>query len=279
MKKRKYGSIQLIYDDIRQFQHMIQREDISTHAAGAAFFLFLSIIPMIMIISSLLPYHAILQEDVVTLSQAVIPEKIYRFLVGIAQYYNKDSITLVSISAVVVIWSASKGVLSMIRGLNHVYQIEESRGYVKLRAKAMVYTMLLLFAIMVSISLIVFGNTAMQLFQSQKGLLSWLALLLNPIRHIVVACLISVVFCSMYCLLPNYQLPWKEHFPGAVFTAVFWTLYSLLFSIYIDYMDGFSMYGSLTTVVIVMIWLYFCMYIFFCGAMVNRYLKKISCTK
>ena len=44
------------------------------------------------------------------------------------------------------------------------------------------------------------------------------------------------------------------------------------FSVYIDYFGGFSMYGSLTSIVIVMIWLYFCMYIFFCGALVNKWL-------
>lgn len=86
--------------------------------------------------------------------------------------------------------------------------------------------------------------------------------------------MISVVFCTMYSILPNNELTWKEHYPGAVFTSVFWTLYSFGFSIYVDYFGGFSMYGSLTTIIIVMIWLYFCMYIFFCGALVNKWIAQ-----
>ena len=92
------------------------------------------------------------------------------------------------------------------------------------------------------------------------------------IRHVFVAGMISIVFCTMYSLLPNNQASWKEHYPGAVVTSVFWTLYSFGFSVYIDYFGGFSMYGSLTSIVIVMIWLYFCMYIFFCGALVNKWI-------
>ena len=92
------------------------------------------------------------------------------------------------------------------------------------------------------------------------------------VRHIFVAGMISIVFCTMYSLLPNNPVSWKDHYPGAVVTSVFWTLYSFGFSVYIDYFGGFSMYGSLTSIVIVMIWLYFCMYIFFGGALVNKWI-------
>ena len=266
-KQRFYENIKGIYLKLRKFQKLIVLLDVSTYAAGAAFFLFLSLIPMIMIVSGVLPYSEILQKDVVTISQAVIPEKVYRFLIEIAKNYSGSSMTLVSFSALVTIWSASKGILSMIRGLNHVYRIEESRNYFMLRLKAMVYTLFLMFAIMLAMFLVVSGNSMPETGNIGR--------MLSPVRHLLVACMMSVMFCTLYCLLPNNRLAWTLHFPGAVFTAVFWTLYSFLFSVYIDYMGGFSMYGSLTTVVIVLIWLYFCMYIFFCGALINRFVNHI----
>lgn len=268
------GGVINIYRHVRDFQKLTAVTNISAHASGTAFFIFLSLIPMIMILCGLIPYPILGQSNAVNISQAVIPEKVYIFLLGIASNYQGKSITLLSASALVAVWSASKGVLAMIRGLNHVYNIEESRNYIMLRLKAFFYTIFLLAAILLSIGVIGMGNQLIDLFcrlgEDYFPIWKWLRL----IRHIIVAFMIAVVFCAMYCFLPNNHFTWREQYPGAVFTAVFWTIYSFLFSIYIDYMGGFSMYGSLTTVVIVMIWLYFCMYIFFCGALLNRYLKE-----
>lgn len=243
-----------------------------TYASGAAFFLFLSLIPMVMIVSGILPHEVVNKQDVVNISQAVMPEKIYRFLLSIVEGYHGNNVTLLSVSAFVVVWSASKGVLALIRGLNHIYEVEESRGYILLRLKASVYTIFLLLAILLSAGILVFGNTLAEWIIPDSGMAANLWRFFGGLRHIFVAGMISVVFCTMYSLLPNNQLTWKDHYPGAVFTSVFWTLYSFGFSIYIDYFGGFSMYGSLTTIVIVMIWLYFCMYIFFGGALVNKWI-------
>lgn len=261
-----------LYKLQKEMRRTFGEAEVGTYASGAAFFLFLSVIPMVMIVSGILPHDLIGRKEMVSISQAVIPDKIYRFLLGIIDSYHGNHVTLLSVSAAVVVWSASKGVLALIRGLNHIYGTKETRGYILLRLKASFYTVFLLLAILLSAGVLVFGNTLARWLIPDNGLAASLWRVFGGIRHIFVAGMISVVFCTMYSLLPANQLSWKEHYPGAVFTSVFWTLYSFGFSVYIDYFGGFSMYGSLTTIVIVMIWLYFCMYIFFCGALVNKWI-------
>lgn len=114
---------------------------------------------MVMIVSGILPHDIFGNKEMVSISQAVIPEKIYLFLVGIVDSYHGNQLTLLSVSAFVVIWSASKGVLALIRGLNHIYEVEETRGYILLRLKAAFYTIFLLLAILLSAGVLVFGNT------------------------------------------------------------------------------------------------------------------------
>lgn len=256
----------------KEIRGAFNEAEVGTYASGAAFFLFLSVIPMVMIVSGILPHNIFGNKEMVNISQAVIPEKIYLFLMSIVDSYHGNQLTLLSISAFVVIWSASKGVLALIRGLNHIYEVEETRGYILLRLKASFYTIFLLLAILLSAGVLVFGNTLAKWLIPDSGTAASLWRFFGGVRHIFVAGMISVVFCTMYSLLPNNALAWKEHYPGAVVTSVFWTLYSFGFSVYIDYFGGFSMYGSLTSIVIVMIWLYFCMYIFFCGALVNKWI-------
>lgn len=265
-------TITKLYGLQKEMRRTFREAEVGTYASGAAFFLFLSVIPMVMIVSGMLPHDLISNKEFVNISQAVIPDKIYRFLLSIVDSYHGSQVTLLSVSAVVVVWSASKGVLALIRGLNHIYEVEETRGYILLRLKAAFYTIFLLLAILLSAGVLVFGNTLAKWLIPDSGTLANLWRFFGGIRHIFVAGMISVVFCTMYSLLPNNALPWKEHYPGAVVTSVFWTLYSFGFSVYIDYFGGFSMYGSLTSIVIVMIWLYFCMYIFFCGALVNKWI-------
>ena len=261
-----------LYKLQKEMRKIINEAEVGTYASGAAFFLFVSVIPMVMIVSGMLPHDLLEKREMVNISQAVIPDKIYRFLLSVVDSYHGNNVTLLSVSAIVVVWSASKGVLALIRGLNHIYEAEETRGYILLRLKASFYTIFLLLAILLSAGVLVFGNTLAKWMIPDNGLAASLWHLFGWIRHIFVAGMISIVFCTMYSLLPNNQLSWKEHYPGAVVTSVFWTLYSFGFSVYIDYFGGFSMYGSLTSIVIVMIWLYFCMYIFFCGALINKWI-------
>lgn len=266
-----YSKLYRIQKTIRSF---VREAEVGTYASGAAFFLFLSLIPMVMIAGGILPHGVLNGGETVKISQAVVPEKVYAFLLGIINSYHGNNMTLVSFSALIAVWSASKGVLALIRGLNHIYEIDESRGYIRLRIKSAFYTLFMLLAILLSAGILVFGNTLADWLIPDSGAAAMLWHIFGGIRHLAVAAMISVVFCTLYRILPNNELSWKSHYPGAVFTSVFWTLYSFGFSIYIDYFDGFSMYGSLTTIVIVMIWLYFCMYIFFAGALVNKWLSN-----
>ena len=62
----------------------------------------------------------------------------------------------------------------------------------------------------------------------------------------------------------------RNQIAGAVFTSFGWTLASFVISVYMDIFKGFSnLYGSLTTIVIIMLWLYFCMYVMLLGGELN----------
>ena len=76
-------------------------------------------------------------------------------------------------------------------------------------------------------------------------------------------------FDIIFAALRNRKLTLKSQLPGAVICAVAWYVFSFGLSIYVDYFNGFSMYGCLTTIVLMMLWLYFCMYIMMMSAEFN----------
>lgn len=273
MEHKKRLIVKKGVDYIRSFLKIQKEVNVSAHASSAAFFLFLSIIPIIMIACALLQHAPTVQKELWSyVSEAVIPKTVYDFFMDIVNTYQGNSMTLVSVSALITVWSASKGMLALMRGMNAVYELQESRNYVMLRLRALVYTLFFMIAIIVSIVLLVFGNAVVALL-ANISIIGEVWRWLQSLRHLIVAVFLAVVFCSFYCLLPNKRMPWREQLSGAFVASVFWIVYSFFFSIYIDYFNGFSMYGSLTTVIIVMIWLYFCMYIFFGGVIINRLLS------
>ena len=81
----------------------------------------------------------------------------------------------------------------------------------------------------------------------------------------------------IYKFLPNHIVQLKVQLMGAAFSAVGWMIVSWIFSVYLDIFKGFSsMYGSLTTIVLIMLWLYFCMYILLLGGEVNVILRDME---
>ena len=70
----------------------------------------------------------------------------------------------------------------------------------------------------------------------------------------------------IYTFIPSARMKFIYQLPGALFSAIVWYVFSWLFSLYVSLPDTYSIYGSLATPVIMMFWLYFCIYIFLIGA-------------
>ena len=86
--------------------------------------------------------------------------------------------------------------------------------------------------------------------------------------------ILFVFFDIIFTMLPNKKLTFKSQIPGAAICAVAWYVFSFALSIYVDYFNGFSMYGSLTTLILFMFWLYFGMYIVLIGMEINCWREK-----
>jgi len=92
-------------------------------------------------------------------------------------------------------------------------------------------------------------------------------------------------FMIMYKVLPNTKLMWRNQIKGAIFASVAWFIFSVCFSIYVDYFTRYSsFYGTMATIALLMLWLYWCMYVLFFGGIINyfsdvHYREKIKAIK
>jgi len=263
-----------IYSAVKNFTGQMKRKNISAFAASTAFFLILSTVPMLIMICAVIPYTPVtqknLQEAVTQLTPDMIDELVIRL---ISEVFDKSAGAL-SIAALATLWSAGKGVLALTRGLNAISGVDENRNYFLLRILASLYTVVMLVVLIVSLVVMVFGNQLVNLILYKVPQIRTLVRFLMNFRFLAVWAILMLLFAAIYAYVPDQKLKFKDQLPGAAFASVGWSIFSWGFSLYVNRSNTYTIYGSLSIVVIVMLWLYFCMYIIMIGAYLNRYLDE-----
>lgn len=260
--------------NIKIFMEECKDDKISAYAAQAAFFIMLSAIPFLMVFSSLLQYTPLTEEIVLEIVRRITPEYLAPFLLSIVDEVYNRSVGLISVTAVLAIWSASKGVHYMADGLNSVNDLEETRNWFVLRFWAIVYTIVFLIAIVLSLVVLVFGNSLVEIATLHIPILERALEVFSNLKGFVMFVMLILFFDVVFKTLPNRKLTLRSQLPGAIICSVAWNLFSFAVSIYVDYFNGFSMYGSLTTIAMIMLWLYFCIYIMLLSAEVNAVFER-----
>lgn len=248
----------------------MKKDHVSAYAAQSAYFLMLSLIPIILLMLTLVQYTPVTKADVMTAAYEVFPTSIRSTIISIINEVYNQTTAMIPLTAFVAIWSAGRGTCAITNGLNCVYGQEETRNMIYLRIRSALYTVLLVLLVILTLVVLGFGNSISILVNEYIPVLEYAMDFIIEIRAIASICLIVVFSMMVYKFLPNNKRRWRNQLPGAIFTAFGWIMASFIFSVYIDVFKGFSnMYGSLTTIVIIMLWLYFCMYILLLGGEIN----------
>ena len=258
------------------FSRQMKKQNISAYAASIAFFFFLSIVPMLMMLCAIIPYTPVTEENLVQAVTDVVPDMVDALVVSlIADVYDRSG-GIMSIAIIATIWSAAKGVMALMTGLNAVNGVEEKRNYFVIRVIACFYTIVMLLIVILSLVINVFGNQLVSIALYRLPQLERIVDFCMNFRFLVVWVVMTVLFAAIYAYVPNKMFKFREQIPGATFSAVVWSVFSWGFSIYVAYGNSYGVYGSLSIIIIVLLWMYFCMYIIMIGAYLNRYFNPVN---
>lgn len=255
----------------RAFSVKLREDSVSAFASQAAFFIILSFFPFVMFLLTLIQYLPFTIQEISSFTSDLLPETVEKLLLStVSEMEATASGTIISVTAVAALWSASRGVLALSRGLNSVYGHRETRNYFFLRSIYALYTLVFSVLLIISLVLLVFGNQIITLILNHIPLIKDFALLVFSMRFTIAMLFLTAFFLIIYLFVPNRRSSFFAELPGAVLSAGGWLGFSFLFSFYVENMSHYSaIYGSLTAIIICMLWLYACMYIFFIGAEVN----------
>lgn len=260
---------------VRRFFYYYRTLEVNVYAAYAAYFILLSVFPAIMLLVSILQLTSFSAIELEILIKGLVPQS----LSGVVEYLVKElfasnSMAVLSVSAVAALWMSSKGVYSLHRGLNKVYNQGITRNSLVVRLECALFTLLLFAGMLVTVVLQVLRKDILESLREQGWQVTDFLIRLLVFRLPVTFLLLTLLFTGLYCVFPHRKQRFLESLPGAAAAAALWTGFTKLFTLYVEKFGNYSLYyGSLSTIAIAMLWLYVCMLILFCGGMLNCAIK------
>lgn len=267
--------------DIINFAKKMKSDRLSAYAAQSSLFIFLSFMPFLMLLMTLIRNSALSEEALLEFASTFAsPISLTTIKALIEQLYSMDNGGFFLFSLISLLWASGKGFLSLIEGLNSVFDIEEHRGYIRLRLYSIIYTLVFVIVILICLAVFILGSELMNILHYYVPLIAEIIARIMTIRSLVSFILFTVLFTFLYITIPYRHTTIKRQLPGAAFASFCWVSFSYIFSLYVRFSKNLSLlYGGLTSLIMIILWLYICMYIFLIGAEINRFneLKEISC--
>ena len=261
---------------VRTLPKRVSAHNLPLVSAGVAFYAFLAFIPTLIVFVSVYGLVA----DPTEIEQQVhgvvsaLPEEVEHFIDFQITSIAKSSPTNVSITLVVALvvalWSASGGIAALLAGIRVALGHATPLGFVKKRSRALVVTL----GAVVLLTIIVFIVAALPPLLSDTGLPTGVRLALNALRWPVLLVVMVVGLGVLYRLAGDGERKaWLGVVsPGTVVAAIAWALASVGFGIYTANFARYSKtYGTLASIVVVLLWLYLSAFSVLIGAEVDGY--------
>ena len=261
---------------IISFMKTYKEDEVEVYSAQAAFFLMLSFIPFIACLTSLLSLTPVSMAFFEKVILDVLPSYLDDVFDPFFKSNYVDTNVVFSVSVVVGLWTASKGIQNLTIGLNKIFDVKETRSWLRVRVTSAIYTIIMLLNLILSLFFLVLGDHVHRWLTDAFPAGAYVLEKIASLRMVVVFVIMVVVFDLMYIALPNNNIrkAFKMHMirmlPGAVIAAVCWFAISIAFYVAATYFGGFAFYGSVATLVMLMFWICACMITFMAGGLINR---------
>ncbi|MCO6501128.1 MAG: YihY/virulence factor BrkB family protein [Vicingus serpentipes] len=267
-----------VYDVILFFITGIQKNSLTTRASSLAFRFFLALFPSIIFLFALIPYIPIdnFQTQLLGLIKNVLPKNAYELsITTINDLVTDRSNSLLSFGFIFALYLASDGVNSMIIAFNESYHVKEKSSFIETRLRSLLLLFILTSLMITAIALIVFSGVITDFLLSHNYLsdnLSFYALKFG--KFIILLLLFLLGISSLYYYGSIKKKKFRFISAGSTLATVLSILLSTGFAYYVNNFSTYNkIYGSIGTLMVIMLWLYFNSLVLLIGFELNASIK------
>ena len=261
-----------IVDFIKIAMDNWNRASVMQGAAEMAYFLLLSLIPILLVVANIIPLLPFETAEVLALMEQTIPPDINEFLMPVVVGYLESAGGggAISIGLLAAIWSASKVFSTLRRVLDEVYGTTVQKNFIIARLLSLAVMIAILLVVASAVFIFVFGEQIFALFDEIFGVPFPFGEIILSLRWIALPLILLVVGLIIYDLVPNHHLKWTYALPGAIFMTIGLFLMTQFFSLITMFMGGDAVANqTLGGFIVLMLFLYISNTIILLGALVN----------
>ena len=251
-------------------------------AAALAYFLLFSIFPLLIFVSNLL---GILELDVNAITQylgELLPADAVSVVEGyLAHVSDTSSSALMLFALVFSVWFPFRAVRGLMLDVRRAYREPKPNGQIKDVLKQLIITVVFVCVIMLTLLLTVMGERLITFFigllpANTLNISGYILTLWQYLRFLPIAALMIFGIATLYALSLDRMLKIRSILPGTAFALFGWLLVSIGFSFYVEHFSHYAtIYGTLGTVVVLLIWLYLTAIMLIMGAELNAAISSV----
>ena len=250
-----------IYDVTIFFWKGLMEGAITTRASSLAFNFFLAFFPSIIVFLTLIPYIPVtgLQETLMELLNVVLPPSTNEITFNaLDDIINNTRGGLLSIGFLLALYFSTNGINSLIEAFNASYHIRENRPIIQQRILSLGLTLLLSFMLIIAMGLIIFGKFVVSYLTEYKLITQYAGGLILYGKWFTILLVLLLGISILFHLGPSIKSKWKLFTPGSILATLGIIITSIGFNYYINHFSQYNkIYGSIGTLMIILIWMYF----------------------
>jgi membrane protein len=257
----------------RRVWNEVEKDGILGRAAQLAYYFLLALFPLLLFLTALIGLFPINAPTSALLEYArqIIPAEalglVEQYLDNVVQGSGTDILSLGILGA---LWASSSGMTAIMEALNVAYDRTETRPFWKVRLLGILLTLGLAGLIIMSAILVVYGGQLLQWATQLFEMTMVSEILWQLVRWPVAIALMLLAMAIIYYVCPDVEQQWRWITPGAVFAVVMWLIVSLAFKYYVQHFGDYNVaYGSIASVIVLMLWLYLSGAVILLGGEIN----------
>lgn len=248
-----------------------ERATVNQSAAEMAYFILLSLFPILLVVANIIPLLPIDPNEVLTMAQDFVPQDIYNVLEPvIINYLESGSGGAISFGLLAALWSASRVITILRRVLDEVYGSVQTSNFIVGRIVSLLTMIAIIVVVGLAMFAFVFGEQILLFIEETIGIAIPFIQQFLLLRWVILIVILFLVFLIVYWFVPNHHLSFKYSYQGAIFATVGWVLLTQGFSIYLSFAGGDAVANAtFGAFIALMIFLYLSSLILLLGALIN----------
>lgn len=266
--------ISILYQKIFQF-------DIDVRAAAVAYNFTLAVFPTIIFLFSLLPYMPIdhLDLKMIGFLKGTMPKNLQGDLTElISEIVTKKRGGVLSFGFLFALYASTSGIMALIRSFNLTYKTNENRGFFKERFIAVGLNFLLTFVLLIAFTVFILGNFVVKML-AKKDLIQYdfTFYLTKSLTYLIIFSVFFFTISIIYYYAPAIHKRWKFFNAGSITASILTISVTNLFSYYlVNFASYHKVYGSIGSLIALMVWLYFVSLILIVGFEINASIDQVK---